>query len=79
MRIAIIMTVYFVIYFSGWAVLAHMWRKAKKKVRAKMARKIDKIFRAFFIVIILILLALMIRALLPLHLTRADVIATVLY
>ncbi len=44
-----------------------------------MTRKIDKIFRAFFIAIILILLALMIRALLPLHLTRADVIVTALY
>ena len=31
MRIAIIMTVYFIVYFSGWAVLAHMWRKARKE------------------------------------------------
>lgn len=29
MRIAIIMTVYFIIYFSGWAILGYMWKKAK--------------------------------------------------
>ncbi len=39
MRIAIIMTVYFVIYFSGWAILGHMWRKAKKESEGKNDKK----------------------------------------
>ena len=35
MRIAIIMIVYFIIYFSGWAILGYMWRKAKKEKEEK--------------------------------------------